>query len=508
MKKWMAVLMAVAMILAMAVPAMADDTTGTITISNAVTGHEYKAYKLLDLSYESHGTETETDDGYVYYLPLNTSGWYDFLTSDEVSGENGYITVDPESGIVTWKTGADENEFAELALAYAEDEDNELEPDASATASSAVVELATSSFGYYLVESGVGALVVLTSATPDVTITEKNAAPTMEKKVKEVSEDGKTTTWVEFNRVEAGEEIEYRVTINVADGASNYVLYDLMDTDHISNETMEDSIEIYLNDNGSKDLNKIVNKDNYTFVLAETGVTDYTFKIIFDNDYLADLAAGAVLTVYYSAYMAGTEEAVTSAPHMNTAWLTYGDDGMTAKSIVKTASYGLEVLKYGNNDMDIRLGGAKFELYRDYNAETGKYDGLVKVHEVEDDSDITIYTVCNVEHDDDDASITTLITPDESGTFIVYGLDTETYYLVETEAPAGYNPLDTHKTVTLDVEQMTTKRIYDVNINNNTGIKLPSTGGVGTTVFYALGGLLVVGAAVLLITKKRMGTEK
>ena len=88
-------------------------------------------------------------------------------------------------------------------------------------------------------------------------------------------------------------------------------------------------------------------------------------------------------------------------------------------------------------------------------------------------------------------------------TVTVNGLDLDdTYYLVETKAPTGYNILNDHIEVKASGE--TTKVFAHQNVANNKGAVLPSTGGIGTTIFYAIGSVLVVGAGVLLISKKRM----
>ena len=104
----------------------------------------------------------------------------------------------------------------------------------------------------------------------------------------------------------------------------------------------------------------------------------------------------------------------------------------------------------------------------------------------------------------------TEITTDATGKFTIKGLDADTYYLTETAAPAGYNKLAGPVTIVIGengVVNGTTEApqgVDEVKVLNQSGAELPSTGGIGTTIFYVLGGVLVVGAAVLLVTKKRM----
>ena len=107
----------------------------------------------------------------------------------------------------------------------------------------------------------------------------------------------------------------------------------------------------------------------------------------------------------------------------------------------------------------------------------------------------------------------TELTTDANGKIEIKGLDADTYYLRETQAPAGYNKLANDVEVKIEPTESTDGKTLTLaavtsKINNNAGTELPSTGGIGTTIFYVLGSVLVIGAAVLLVTKKRMGAAE
>ena len=150
------------------------------------------------------------------------------------------------------------------------------------------------------------------------------------------------------------------------------------------------------------------------------------------------------------------------------------------------------------------LNGAKFELY-DAQTAGNKID-LVKVSD-------GVYRVATATEKNAEGFTSAVI---EAGKATVKGLDANTtYWLEETEAPAGYNKLAGRVEVKIENSNLTTNMTGDtwatdnggVQITNKTGTELPSTGGMGTTLFYTLGSILVLGAGILLVTKKRMSEK-
>ena len=169
----------------------------------------------------------------------------------------------------------------------------------------------------------------------------------------------------------------------------------------------------------------------------------------------------------------------------NTAQLKWGDHSETTASTTTTKTYQFEVLKHAATDSTrTPLAGATFQL-------KDASDKVVKLIKVSD----TEYRVANGAETGAVDSFTTVA----SGKIVIKGVDLDTYKLVETAAPAGYNKLkDPVNATVLDTNALT------VEVPNATGTELPSTGGMGTTIFYVLGSILAVGAIVLLVTKKRM----
>lgn len=491
MKKLMTLLAVLTLALAMAVPAFAESgtasSTGMITIDNAVTGTTYKAYRIFDL--ESYDTGK---NAYSYKLNSAWNGFpaYSTTIDGNTVSATDFFSVN-SAGYIEWNgakkdAGAD---FAKLAKAFAVEKN--IACDKAETASSATVTFANLTLGYYLVDTSLGSLCSLDTTAPSVTIKEKNSDTTIEKKIV-ITGDEK----VDSNSAGIGDTVNFSITITVKDGdPKGYVLHD-----KLSGLTFDSgSLEVKV---GTKTLNP---NTDYTLV---TNPTDGdSFDVNFTD---GKLKPNDVVVVTYSATVAANAT-IAGAGNTNKAKLEYNGKHSTEE---KTTTYvwKLNVHKYTLNSTndEVALNGAKFVLYRKdgtdkkYYAKLtgGKIDGWVT----------------------DKGGATTLETSGEGDIFIE-GLNVGTYYLKETEAPAGYNkltePIEVEITATTSVTSGSETVQYKnssessytpatdatVKVLNKAGTQLPSTGGIGTTLFYVIGGGLMAVAAVLLVTKKRMNNK-
>lgn len=497
-RKLASLLLALVMALALCVPAFAASGTnsnnGKITINNAVVGQTYNIYQILTL--ESYNTETSA---YAYKA---NSAWSTFINSTAINGV--YVNVDND-GYVTWKTGADAAAFAKAAQAYAKENPTTITADGTVTATTTTAVAFTGlNLGYYLVDSTLGTLCSLDTTSTEVTIQEKNAAPS---NVKTVQEDSKVNNadkgWGATNDADIGQTVNFQSTITAQAGAENYVFHDKM-----SAGLTLDKASIKVNGVAVTDANgDDVANDNYTVSFPSgEGSDGCTFEIAFAKSYLDTITQATTITITYSATL-NSSAVVGLNGNPNSSKLSYGEINSTTgkptsdtpDSITTTYTWDVDVLKYANGVETNVLAGVKFVLLNSDKSKvatvdtTGKLTGWVAVPTGDATWDST-----------------SILTTNSDGKICIDGLDADTYYLREIEALPGFNVLSSDQEVKIDgatkVEGSDTL-IYItkvVKINNQSGTQLPSTGGIGTTLFYIAGGVLVVGAAVLLVTKRRM----
>lgn len=479
LKKLGVILSVFAVVFALGITAFAQGDN-TITVKTNAENETYSIYKMLDLS---------VDEKFTAYRYTVAENWEEFFTTG--AGKD-YVTIDAQ-GYVTWKDGKNtESEmiaFGKSATEYAKNKSIQaIETKTSEKDEDAVKDVVFNNLesGYYLVTSSLGTKVIVqtTPDNPAPSINEKNALPTVEKQVKEDS----TGVFGKENTAEIGQTVEFKTTVNAKSGAKNYILHDKMDECFNLDGA---SIKVTV---GDRELTK-----DTDYTVNFTCGDGCTFEISFKQTYLDTLTEDAEITVAYSAEL-NEKAKIFAETNKNITYLTYGDNSnKTEQSQTETKTFTFDIVKTDKNDKS--LNGAKFELY-DAKTEGNKI-ALVK----ESDGSYRIATT-----DEKNASgfVSAVI---EAGTVIVKGVDGDAstkYYLEEIEAPVGYNKLADRKEIAVNGQNLSatvednTYVSGGVQIVNNTGSELPSTGGIGTTVFYCVGGALVIGAIVFLIAKKRM----
>ena len=474
-RKLVSLLLAVAMVFAMTTALATQEGTltgGSITINDAVPEQTYKAYQLLYL-------ESYNKDAGAYAYKAN-SAWETWLKT-----QTTYLSFDAQ-GYVTWVENADAAAFAKLAQVEAA----KMTADATATAPAAAegakystVQFTGLKLGYYLVDTTLGTLCALDTTNPDVEMYEKNQAPT---NVKTVEEDS-TGNYGEKNDADIGQTVNFKSTITAQAGAENYVFHDTMST----GLTYTGVTGITLNGTA-------VDASNYT-VVTESLTDGCTFEVRFTQAFCDTLKANDQIVISYTATL--NENAVIAGDgNPNTSKVSYGDSSntkYTPDSQTKTYTWDVDVFKYTmNGENETALVGATFTLSK--NADGSNPIALVSEGN-------NVYRVAKT----GETGTVTEITTDTTGKFTIKGLDADTYYLTETAAPAGYNKLAGPVTIVIGengVVNGTTEApqgVDEVKVLNQSGTELPSTGGIGTTIFYVLGGVLAVGAVALLIAKRR-----
>ena len=508
MKKLASLLLALVMALALAVPAFAAGETYSITIANAAAGHTYEAYQIFagDLSTNADGKKV-----------LSNIVW-----GNGVSDAGKTVLGDAVAKAESIKTEADAKAFAKEVAQYL----------TKATESTAQTDgkyvISNLAAGYYLVKDQDNSLkdqddfytAYIMKVVDNVDAAPKGDKPTLDKEIKH--NDGETWGVVGDNQI--GDTVNFRTVSTVPD-TSNYISYT-----YIIHDTMSDGLTSNVKSAADVTI-KVKDTDVLSTDYYTVSATDNTFTVTIDIiKAVADgkMVKGDELYTYYTGVL-NSSAAVKSANNTNEAKLEYSnnpnnseDTATTPPSKVYDWTFQMEIKKVDKDGN--ALTGAKFVLSK-------KGDLNVADLKCGEDGVPTVTTDLIGLVKDEDGVYRVAMTGEsdvvyviEAGAVTIKGLDDATdYYLYETKAPVGYNQLkapvkftitaaynedsselaDGSPTVKVDNGDASTN--LSANIVNKAGSTLPSTGGIGTTIFYVVGSVLVIGAAVVLITRKRMG---
>lgn len=465
MKKFFAVLMALVLVLSMGVTVFAAGT-GKITITNAVNGEDYTVYKMFDF------VPSAADPSKGRYTAADK--WDTFINGDGAA----YLEIDADAATIKWVGENNDERKAELAkkaIAYAKA--NGI-AGTTKTANGTTVEFENLDLGYYAIDTSLGTLCALTNTNSEYTLTEKNTTPNINKKI---DDNG----LVDANNVAIGDIVKYQSIVEAGKGTVNYVIHDKMS----AGLTFDATSVVIVNDGYT-----LVKDKDYT--LTTNCADGCTFEIDLNPNYEESLEEGDKLIITYSAEL-NEGATIGNTGNPNEIQLTYGNAQKTLWDTVITYTTKLTINKFETVEgQEIPLKGAGFTLYKD---------------EVKDGNEVG-----------------TEIKGEDLTTFEWTGLEEGTYVLKETTVPVGYNPVkditivitceepkkvdattdtavwdETKKEITLT----NTNGAFEGKVENKTGTLLPETGGIGTTIFYIVGITLMLGAAILLISKKKMAAK-
>lgn len=431
--------------------------------------------------------------------------WNDF-----VNNSRDYLEINKD-GYVTFVAGKDNpegaREFALKAMDYAKE--HNIDATKTVTASDGrdtdiTVEFTDLPFGYYLVESSVGTACSIDTTAPKATIRDKHDAPSVSKKI--IEGDGLSGVITDSgtkNSVNIGDMVAFEVTINVKPNAKKYVLHDKMD-DHLQFGMVSDA-HAYLKDEKNDSKNNPGLKLTQDFVVntnTDHGCAfDISFTDAFYKKYEEAINSGNLNKITFTYLATVKNDAPINTAMPNTAYLTYGEHSNTEEVKTNTYTWGIPVYKYTTNTgAKEALAGAKFILSTDSNPTV---DNALKFTNTGN-----TYRYAATGGNNELISAT-------DGMININGLQSGTYYLKETKAPDGYNLLKDSIKIVVTGDAENGKPIIKVNntvvekveVQNNKGSILPSTGGMGTTLIYVVGSILVLASGIVLFSKRKEGTN-
>lgn len=467
---------------------VAAGSTASITVENAVENDVLAAYKVVDITYNaakntlSHEWNSLFDDYFSQTNSITNSAnraytvdEFAALTKDSaelktlLAGLPNYIAAKSISPVDTQTVAADGTAtFANLAMG-----EYFIRP----TSTTSVYQLMLQKIEPTVVD---GKYVI-----DDLTFNAKHKEVSVDKAADKTS-------------VTKGEKVTYTITVDIPTYASQAVDKSFYVSDLLPNGLTIDPASIKVQIDGT-------DVDTAAYTLDTTAVAEYTFKLsVSAAQYTASWSAngGKRLVITYTATLNNNDTTAVNVKETNTVTFDYSfypyveNSHKQKMDTVDVTTFAIKIDKYVKNDEDAKLANAKFDLYR--TATQAEIDAGTSV-------EIPLTSIQGIKLEGD-------ITTGDNGaaTFAKYEANGTNYdyYLVETQAPSGYNLLNNAVKVNFtDAEVEATAGVYTVKVPNSSGIQLPITGGTGTVIFTIIGIALMVGAVVLFVVSRKKAKE-
>ena len=545
MKKLFALLLAVLMVMGMATTAMADDPVGTITIKHAHEGHVYEAYQifsgtlhggiLTDLRWGSgidmrDGDDVGTTEDFLEEIQTITRGE---PPTYPLGGKTS--AKDVAEVLSKWsKDDASLQQFADICGKYLSStkvDSNEYDENTG------TYTINLGEVGYYLVKDRAGTDALKEATATDyilqvvgnVTVEPKAVNPTFSKTVNNTL-DG---TYKEALSAEVGEKIFFKLESKMPSKLLYYKQYVLVFEETLPDELDGENIEaVYIKHANGQTTELLASGKCKNETAAGSNALKISTYNLLDTSMYPGININDTVVVKYSATLKPTVKTGKITDNgkgiVNKATLSFSNDmnqtynggtGLTFAKMTDTASvytYGLNITKVSSADHNTKLKDAEFVLYRnvtDGNTKTPHYAVLSTADDMKN----------VIDHWTEDKNQASVLRSGEDGTFSIKGLGGISYNLEEIEPPQGYNTMDAPIVIAInptlssegDLTALAGKADYtdattdlktgmlSFEVENTPGSTLPTTGGIGTTIFYIVGGVLVLGAGAAFVMKRR-----
>ncbi len=485
MKKLISLVLALAMVLMVGAALAADD--GSISVTNATRGQTYEAYLIFTASPSNPDDVTENIIYTATAAQVAVDGFDDVF--DKIVDENGDYTISVKDGVT-----------ADAVISFVKDNIDDLKKGSAIAGTwddNDTITFSGLKYGYYYISSSLGTLVTIDTAGKNITVYDKNES-TPDGPDKIITAEDNTIDssldladqGLEKNDTSVGSTESFEVTFN----ATNWVKSDDEQTAGSGSEGTKVTEWNFADTPTGLEIDKttvkvFVNGTEVTSTVDDidvdaNGKLTFTIPWVDENGthlYATQTSTSALIPVKVT-YDAVVTDAAATAVATNEVVIKYNNDTELGNDTTETYTYKFKVLKTDENGG--ALDGAEFELYFG-------------------DTVLTFRVIDGVYHYDPDGTVTHIAPTGENAEALVVGLDDASYTLKEVVVPAGYNKAADTPVSGLSPVDTADADATTVTIENNKGTELPSTGGIGTTIFYVIGGVLLVGAAIILVARRK-----
>lgn len=474
-KKLFSLALAFIMAMALMTPAFAAEITiaPNVPEGGSDTAETYTAYKIFDATFQGDDTT-----GNVAYTIAADSAFLSTIQDFKVGEQNAFTLTQSADGskyIVEANSCYTSDAAADLAVALktAAVANNVQGIPSTYNTTTKKYDINVVDKGYYFIVSSLGSKMIV-DTLGDIEIATKNTYPSLTKKIVDGNDRVDSIT------ADRGNTITFEVVVSIPETAVGAI-------------TVHDELDATMTYGSLVENTQVTQKATH----CNTCTVEFEISAEVVADVVAAEGEGGTVTFQYTATLNG--DAAHATAHENDAYLTYSHY-TSAKDTVSVNTYFIDVYKYTMvNGQKTGLAGAGFVLK---NADSKYYKNINGVVTwVADIADATEYKTTDAVGNPGEEGY-------EAAKYVVTfeGLKNGTYTVIEKTVPTGYNPLATDPTATISNANVTGDT--QIEVLNQSGTELPATGGMGTTIFYVVGGVLMAGAAILLITKKKMSNEQ